>query len=281
MTWLAIDAGNSHVVIGVFGPTEPGTAPRPLRVHRLSTHPIGTPDELRARIHAVLADGGGGTANSVTATGSPLAPSSAPIALASVVPAFTRAAREAFPDLKVISAEDKAWRFSFRIGTESPAQTGIDRLVNAEAVARSGGGPAIIVDSGTTTTICALSSDGVFLGGAILPGIEACRDSLPGRAAQLFAVELVPPQHAIGRGTESALRSGVVLGYASMIEGMISRFERELAAQGSPRPRIVLTGGVSRLLRETSDRLGAPDTQLDPDLTLKGIAYLYESLARQ
>ena len=144
-----------------------------------------------------------------------------------------------------------------------------------------GRNPAIIVDSGTTTTICALGTDGAFLGGAILPGLKACRDALPAKAAQLFSVDLLPPQQAIGSSTDSALRSGVMLGYASMIEGMIERFKRELSASGASRPRLVVTGGTSRLLRELCPSLAAPEGELDLDLTLKGIAYLYESAAHR
>lgn len=263
--WLGIDAGNTNIVIGVFS----DKGPRPLRTFRLSTHPIGTPDELRMRIRGVLALSEGSRIDDHT-----------PIVLASVVPAFTRVARHAYPDLHVI---DSNWRFSFRIGTENPAQTGIDRLVNAEAIVREfGTGPAIIVDSGTTTTICALGAGGAFLGGAILPGLKACRDALPAKAAQLFSVELIPPSHAIGRDTDSALRSGVVLGYASMIEGMIERFKHELSAGGAGQARVVVavTGGASRLLREVCPVLCSEHATLDPDLTLKGIAYLYEARTR-
>lgn len=271
--WIGIDAGNSNVVIGVFSNVFGGrtgsesSGPRPLRTFRLSTHPIGTPDELRVRVRSLLALAEGGRIDDNT-----------PIVLASVVPAFTRIAREAYPELRVI---DSNWRFSFRIATDNPSQTGIDRLVNAEAVVRQyGTAPAIIVDSGTTTTICALGSEGILLGGAILPGLEACRDALPSKTAQLFSVELTPPAQAIGRGTEAALRSGVVLGYASMIDGMIERFRRELAATGATRPRIIATGGGARLLRELCPALASPEGELDPDLTLKGIAYLYESANR-
>jgi type III pantothenate kinase len=262
--WLGIDAGNTNLVLGVFS----DQSPRPLRTFRLSTNPIGTPDELRMRIRGVLSLTEGTRLDDHT-----------PIVLASVVPAFTRVARHAYPELKVI---DSSWGFSFRIQTENPAQTGIDRLVNAEAVVRQyGPEPALIVDSGTTTTICALGQEGAFLGGAILPGLKSCRDVLPAKAAQLFTVDLIPPAQAIGRGTDSALRSGVMLGYASMIEGMIERFKRELAATGALRPRVVVTGGTSRMLRELCPSLASPEAELDPDLTLKGIAYLYESATRR
>jgi type III pantothenate kinase len=261
--WLAIDAGNTNVVLGVFDSS--GRGPRPLRTYRLSTHPIATHDELKARVQAVLATGD-----------SPLKLADFDdIVLASVVPRFTRIAKRAFPELRVI---DSSWPFSFKIGTENPAQTGIDRLVNAEAYLREHGrGPAILVDSGTTTTLCALDSEQVFLGGSILPGLHACRDALPAKAAQLFTVELTAPKAAIGRGTDAALRSGVVLGYASMIEGMVGRFKGELGAMGGVAPRVILTGGVGRLLRELCPSLSAGDAIFDPDLTLKGIAYLYES----
>jgi type III pantothenate kinase len=258
--WLGIDAGNSQVVLGVFG-----EGPKPVRSFRLSTHPVGTADELRARVQAVLAMSG--------LPGMLTLDDHIEVLLSSVVPAFTRVARQAFPQLRVI---DSGWPFGFRIQTENPPQTGIDRLVNAEAALREGRSPAILIDSGTATTICALTSEPAFLGGAILPGLEACRDALPGRAAQLFAVELVAPEAAIGRGTEAALKSGVVLGYASMIDGMIERFRREFPRGPRP-PRVIATGGASRLLRELCTGID----EWDPDLTLKGIAYLHASASRR
>lgn len=259
--WLGIDAGNSNLVLGLFSGQAGET--RPLRTYRLSTHPLGTPDELRARIQSVLALSG--------MNDSEFLDDHSDIVLASVVPAFTQLARRAFPQIRVI---DSTWPFSFRIATENPAQTGIDRLVNAEAALREGRAPVILVDSGSATTICALTEDRVFHGGAILPGIESCRDALPAKAAQLFPVELTPPAHVIGRNTTDALRSGVVLGYASMIDGMIQRFRKELAPS---HPRVLATGGASKLLRE----ICAEITELDPDLTLKGIAYLHASSTRR
>jgi type III pantothenate kinase len=257
--FLAVDAGNSNVVLGVFASDAvTSNSVRPARTYRILTHPAGTPDELRVRIHSVLSIDG------------VLLTDLQDVVLASVVPAFTAVFKQAFPQARVI---DHTWPFSFRIGTDAPSQTGIDRLVNAEAAVREARFPAILVDSGTATTLCALSADRVFLGGAILPGIEACRDALPSKAAQLFSVSLTPPDHAIGRNTDSALRSGVILGYASMIDGMVRRFRKEMAPAT---PRVIATGGTSRLLREVCTEI----QELDPDLTLKGIAYLYASLRR-
>ena len=134
------------------------------------------------------------------------------------------------------------------------------------------------MDSGTATTICALGPDGIFLGGAILPGIEAAREGLVARASQLPRVELQAPARAIGPDTESALQSGLVLGYASMIDGMIARFKHELAehagaatsSSSAPRPRVIATGGAAALLGRVCTGI---DT-VDEDLTLRGIAYL-------
>lgn len=193
------------------------------------------------------------------------------IVLSSVVPAVTRLAKEEFPGLLVI---DASWPFSFRIATENPARTGVDRLVNAEAFVREQPGSAILVDAGTATTVCAIEAQTagrVFLGGAILPGPGILRDALADRAALLYAVPLEAPAAAIGRDTDSALKSGVVLGYASMVDGMIARFREELPRGAEP--RVIATGGHGALLHDLCREI----QNHDPDLTFKGIRYLYES----
>jgi type III pantothenate kinase len=256
---LTIDVGNTQTVIGAWDDS------RLRRTWRLPTRPDSTADEFRAALHGLLALEG----LAVTSLKG--------VAVSSVVPRMTALLKDAFAALghehlraRIIGHD---WPFSFRNAAEPPTCVGMDRLVNAEAAVREhGAGPIIIVDSGTATTLCAVT-DRTYLGGAILPGMELGMDALARRAALLYSVDLAPPAQAIGRNTPEALRSGLVLGYASMIDGMVRRFKDEL---GEPKAKVVATGGVSRLLQGLAQELEF----FDPDLTLRGIRHLYESVYR-
>lgn len=256
---LAIDIGNTQTVVGVHSPrSSPEEVVSFVHRWRLSTHPVRTGDEFRCTLQWFLSE-----------IQLKLSDVSAVI-LSSVVPQATAMVRGAFPNtlLKVI---DHRWPFSFDILASPPEQVGADRLVNAEAALREYGAPVIIVDSGTATTLCAISQDRQYLGGAILPGISLAVDSLAKKTAQLFPVELTPPDTAIGGNTKDALLSGIVLGYGEMVDGLVKRFKNELYGEDIP---VVGTGGVGHLLKGISKELQF----VDPDLTLKGIGYLYYEL---
>lgn len=252
---LAIDVGNTNTVLGAFEGKELK------RTWRVSTHPLVTPDELRMKIHSLFELDG------------IHAPAIRAVIMSSVVPPMTAVLRQAFPnvDVRII---DHTWPFSFSIAAQPASGVGADRLVNAETVIREYGGPAIIIDSGTATTLCALSRDQRYLGGAIMAGIELSIEALARNTAKLFSVELVAPARAIGSNTAEALQSGLLFGYAAMLDGMVARFKAEL---GEPNARVVATGGVSAMLKGIAQSF----TDVDPDLTLKGIAYLYEAIQKQ
>lgn len=255
---LTLDVGNTNIVAGCHpNPRQDPKAAERLQSWRISTHPIGTSDEFRAKLGVLL-----------NLENRHLKDLEA-VVISSVVPQATAMLRGAFPGTP-IHVIDHSWPFSFAIEPKPASGIGADRLVNAEAVVREYGGPAIIVDSGTATTLCAVTRDGTYLGGAIMPGIELSIETLAKKAAKLFTVELSPPAHAIGRNTEEALRSGILLGYASMIDGMVRRFKAEL---GEPQARVVATGGVSALLRGICTELD----HFEPELTLRGILYLYQA----
>jgi type III pantothenate kinase len=130
----------------------------------------------------------------------------------------------------------------------------------------------IVLDSGTATTLCAVDASRAYLGGAILPGIEMSIEALVSKTAKLFNVELRAPERAIGRNTPEALQSGALFGYAAMMDGMVARFREEL---GEPRARVITTGGVIQRLQG----LMRVETTADPELTLRGIRYLYEAVS--
>jgi type III pantothenate kinase len=249
---LAIDVGNTNTVLGCFWN---GTLKRTWRV---STHPICTADEFKIKLAALFKLEG----LEMQAFDSVL--------VSSVVPSYTAMLRSAFQEspLHVINHQSP---FSFTIKANPASQVGADRLVNAEAALQEYGAPCIIVDSGTATTLCALSPNKEYLGGAILPGIELSIETLARKTAQLFTIELVVPEKAIGANTQEALRSGILLGYAEMIDGMVRRFKKELGRSDAP---VVATGGISVWLKGVAQEL----QHFDKDLTLKGIASIYESL---
>lgn len=252
---LAIDVGNTNTVLGCFWDNTLK------RTWRISTHPICTADEFKIKLAALF-----------RLEGIELKAFDA-VLISSVVPSYTGMLRTAFKDstLHVINPQSP---FSFSIKATPANQVGADRLVNAEAAIRDYGAPCIIVDSGTATTLCAINKNKEYLGGSIMPGIELSIETLAAKTAKLFTIELIPPEKAIGSNTQEALRSGILLGYASMIDGMVRRFKQELK---DPKAPVIATGGVSKLLKGIANEL----EHYDPDLTLKGIAYLYESLRRR
>ena len=145
---------------------------------------------------------------------------------------------------------------------------GADRIVDAVAARELYGQPAIIVDFGTATVFDAISKDGVYLGGAIAPGISVAAEALFLNTSQLRRVELVPPKSAIGQNTTAALQAGLVLGYAELVKGLVGRFKEELGGSAT----VVGTGGLANIISREANVFDV----IDPDLTLVGLRHIYE-----
>ncbi|MDL2224709.1 type III pantothenate kinase [Eubacteriales bacterium OttesenSCG-928-M02] len=143
---------------------------------------------------------------------------------------------------------------------------GTDRIANAAAAYALYGGPIITVDFGTATTFGAVDGDGVFLGGAISPGIRTSADALIERAARLSAFELVAPHKAIGNNTRDGLQAGVVYGFSGLVDGILSRMKEEL-----PGASVVATGGLCEEIAAVSREID----RVDKLLTLYGIQHIY------
>jgi type III pantothenate kinase len=151
---------------------------------------------------------------------------------------------------------------------ENPREIGADRIVNAVAAYERARQAVIVVDFGTATTFDCISNAGEYLGGVIVPGILVSLDGLFARAAKLSHVELAAPPRALGRNTAHALQSGVVFGYASLVDGLVRRLRAEMGCDC----RAFATGGLAPLVTKHAETIEA----VDLDLTLQGLQLLYE-----
>ncbi len=154
------------------------------------------------------------------------------------------------------------------ICTDNPREVGADRVVNTAAAHRLYGGPLIVIDFGTATTLDAVSKEGDYLGGAIAPGIGIAAEALFERASKLPRVELIPPQHAIGKNTVTTMQSGIIFGYVGLIEGLVTRIKQELGGEAY----VVATGGLAEVIATETKVI---DT-VDMHLTLLGLRLIHE-----
>ena len=209
---LAVDIGNTNIVAGVFD------GDRLLTSWRLETDRRKTTDEYAALLRTLLDHRG---FKLTDAKG---------FAISSTVPPLTATFRrlsETYFDLPPVIAGPTI-NTGIVIAITNPAEIGPDRIVNSLAAMKRHRLPAIVVDLGTATTFDAVSADGKLLGCSIAPGIESALDGLVSRAARLFSVEFKAPRSAIGRNTVTALRSGLVLGYVGLVEGLVARIAASL-----------------------------------------------------
>jgi type III pantothenate kinase len=155
-----------------------------------------------------------------------------------------------------------------RIGIENPREVGADRVVNAAAAHRLYGGPLIVIDFGTATTLDAVSDEGEYLGGAIAPGINIAAEALFQRASKLPRIELIPPEKAIGRNTVTAMQSGVIFGYVGLVESLVARIRQELGGK----VKVVATGGLANVIAKETKVID----EVNPNLTLIGLRFIHE-----
>ncbi|MBI3979620.1 MAG: type III pantothenate kinase [Chloroflexi bacterium] len=249
---LAIDIGNTNIVIGLFDG-------RDLVVTwRMETDTRETADEYGALLLTLFGHRRIAVEQVQRAV------------IASVVPplrtTFTRVCRQYF-GVEPLVAESSAIP-GVRVRIDNPSEVGVDRVVNALATSRLYGSPAIVIDFGTATTFDVVSAEGDYLGGAIAPGVELGVRALAQFAAQLPSVELVRPPHAIGKNTVQAMQSGAIFGYVGLVEGLVRRMAAELGRQ----PRVIATGGLAEVVARETTAIEL----VDPDLTLRGLQILDE-----
>jgi len=249
---LAIDIGNTNVVLGMFDEK------RLVEHWRVGTNVQITPDEY-AMIFKDLFDFAGLGFSQVTG-----------VIISTVVPTLlpvmTEMSRKYFKIEPVIVTHELKTGLTIRY--DNPKEVGADRIVNAVAGYMLYGGPLIIVDFGTATTFCAITESGEYLGGAICPGIKISAEALFQRASKLPRVELSKPEKVIGTDTISAMQAGIIYGYAGLVDGIVERMKKELSANS----KVIATGGLAELV--------SPETrsieEIKPQLTLEGLLLLYE-----
>ena len=249
---LAVDVGNTHTVVGLFDGRE-------LVDHwRIATNAERTSDELALMFQQFLGFHGFSFDDAITG-----------VAVCSGVPEMTAALREMTARYFGFGAVvlEPGVRTGMPILYDNPKEVGADRIANAVGAFEMYGGPAIVVDFGTATTIEAVSAKGEYLGGAIVPGIEISLEALFGRAAGLRRVELVAPRNVIGKSTVESIQSGVIHGFSGQVDAIVDRFQAELGTC-----TVIATGGIAELI--------APHTQtiqhFEPWLTLYGLRTIFE-----
>ncbi len=249
---LAVDVGNTQTVLGLFDGS------RIANRWRVATDARRSADELSVLVDGLLAK-----------HDAPLDVSG--IALCSTVPALLHEMREMlrryYTNVPAVVVEPGT-RTGVPLLYDNPREIGADRIVNALAVHTLYGGPAVVVDFGTSTNFDVVSAKGEFLGGALAPGIEISLDALAARGARLFKVELARPRNVIGKSTVEALQSGILYGFAGQVDGIVRRITVELGGSAT----VVATGGLAPLVIEVSETI----RHHEPDLTLIGLRLVFE-----
>jgi type III pantothenate kinase len=249
---LVIDVGNTHTVIGVY------KEEKLLGHWRISTNLEKTEDEYGILVKSLLDNSKLSLADIKG------------IVISCVVPPIIWILKKMSADYFKVSPiiVGPGIKTGIYIKTDNPKEVGADRIVNAIAAYKLYGGPVIIVDFGTATTFCAVNKDGVYLGGAIAPGIEISAEALAEKTAKLPKIEVTKPQHSIGSNTITAMKSGIFFGYLGLTNELIRRFKRELGEDSL----VVATGGQAELIGNECNLID----KINPFLTLKGLYLVYE-----
>lgn len=244
---LAIDAGNTNVVLGIF------EGERSVATMRVATRRDATADEVSLVVEHLARDLPGGAA-AISRT-----------VVCSVVPSLTRAFEEYAKGERGHDAlvVDGSLDVGVPVLLDDPRELGADRLVNALAAKHDFGAPVVVVDLGTATTFDCVNEAGAYVGGIIVPGMETSAEELFRRAARLSKVDLTFPPNAIGRNTRDALRSGLLRGTAAMIDALVGQIWDEMGGRG----RTIATGGLSPLLAPHCRKIDG----VDVNLTLRGL----------
>ena len=253
---LTIDIGNSNIVLG-------GVEGDEIRFEaRLRTDATKTSDEYCIDLKMILEVYGVEKQDIEGAI------------IASVVPQVLNSMQTAVKKLtgKTALVVGPGLKTGLNIQIENPAQTGADLVVGCVAALREHKAPMIIVDMGTATTMIVLDKNSAMIGGCIMPGVKISMDALTDRTALLPGLQLDQPKKAIGRNTIDCMRSGIMMGAACTIDGMIERMEAELGYETT----VIATGGIAKFVLPMCKK----EIIYDKDLLVKGLATLYRENKR-
>lgn len=248
---LAIDAGNTNIVLGIYQNNA-------LISHwRVSTDRQKTSDEYGILLRNLF-DFQGHRFSDITA-----------VAIASVVPPLMTSLEEMSKNYFGLSPliVGPGVKTGMPLKFDNPKEIGADRIVNAVAAYEIYGGPLIVVDFGTATTFDVVTKQGEYIGGAIAPGIGISTEALFVRAAKLPRVELVKPQNVITKNTINGIQAGIIFGFTGQVDGIVRRMKKELGEN----PFVVATGGLAELIFTESETI----QKVDPWLTLEGLRIIY------
>ncbi len=249
---LTVDIGNSNIVIGGVRDDEI------LFEARLRTEATKTSDEYCLDVKSLM-DVYGVDPTQVEGA-----------IIASVVPQVLNSFQTAIKKLtgKTALVVGPGLKTGLNILLENPGQTGADLVVGSVAALREYEPPLTVIDMGTATTVSVLDKNGAYIGGAIIPGVKISMDALTERTALLPGLQLDQPKRAIGRNTVDAMRSGIMMGTACMLDGIIERMEEELGYQ----TKVIATGGIAKFIIPLCRR----EMVYDKDLLTKGLVTLYK-----
>ena len=250
---LAVDIGNSNIVVGCIA------GQQIMREARIATDIVKTSDQYCVELRSIL-DLLDMDVHAVEGA-----------IISSVVPPVLNSFKTAIIKLtgKVPLVVGPGIKTGLNILLDNPAIAGGDLIVAAVAALAEYKPPLLIIDMGTATTITAIDQKGNYLGGCICPGVKISAEALSSRTAQLPAISLEAPKKAIGRNTVDSMRSGLMMGAAAMLDGMIARMEQELGQSAT----VIATGGIARFVLPMCKR----EILYDKDLLLKGLLLLYEN----
>ncbi len=249
---LVLDTGNTNIVLGVYDGDE-------LKHHwRMETYRQKTEDEYAMQVKSLFGHVGLEFSDIQG------------IIISSVVPPvmhpLEQMCKKYFNQEPIIVGPGV--KTGLNIKYENPREVGADRIVNAVAAIHEYGSPLIIVDFGTATTYCYVDERGEYMGGAIAPGVNISMEALFDRASKLPRIELIRPEHVVGKNTVSAMQAGILYGYVGQVEGLVNRMKE---ASKQP-PTVIATGGLASLIGKETDTIDI----IDEFLTLKGLKLIYE-----
>jgi len=249
---LAVDIGNTNVTLGVFD------GEKLHATYRLATHVSQMPDEYGVFILSLLQH------RSIDIS------SITEGAISCVVPPLMTIFNEMFQRYFNITplAVGPGVKTGIRIRFDNPRELGGDRISNTAGALSLYKAPIIVVALGTATVFDTISKDGEYLGGAVAPGIAIAAEALYTRTAALPRVELVRPKKAIGTNTVAAMQSGIIFGYAGLIDGVVARIQKELGEKAT----VVATGGYAGLIAKETKVIN----KVNPNLTLIGIKAIHD-----